>query len=123
MTSTLEASNNKKFIVGTGDALSNTVALARIRISNCGMMIGKPRMAMIAAFCCAFAAMAAKKVNIRLRLQPPKNTNPMKTAERSTGYFMNRENKIKLSALITSINKELNKSFARMKFTGLEIVW
>lgn len=122
MTSTLEASSNKKLIVGAGDALSNTVALALININSWGMIIGKPRMAMMAAFCCAFAAMAAKKVNIRLKLHPPKNTKPMKMAERSTGYFMNIENKMKLRALITSIRTELNKSFARIKLTGLEIV-
>jgi len=122
MTRKLEASNNKKLIVGTRDVLSNTVAEALININNCGMMIGKPRIAIMAAFCCAFAAMAAKKVNIRLKLHPPKKTNPMKMAERSTGYFMNSANKIKLSALIASISMELNNNFARIKFTGPEMV-
>ena len=80
-------------------------------------------MAMIAAFCCALAAMAAKKVNTRLKLHPPKKTNPIKTAERSTGYFMNSANKIKLRALITSIKTVLNNSFAKMKFTGPAMDW
>ena len=39
--------------------------------------MGKPSMAMIAAFCCAFAAIAARNVKTRLRLQPPNNTNPI----------------------------------------------
>ena len=76
-------------------------------------------MAMIAAFCCALAAIAAKNVNTRLKLHPPKKTNPIKTAERSTGYFINRAKRTKLNVLITNIKTELNNSFAKIKFTGL----
>jgi hypothetical protein len=37
----------------------------------------KPSIAIIAAFCCAFAAMAERNVKTRLRLHPPSNTNPI----------------------------------------------
>lgn len=107
------------FITGIAVVASNTVFDIFINIINWGMMIGKPRMAMMAAFCCAFAAMAAKKVNTKLKLHPPKKTNPMKIADRSTGYFINNANKIRLSVLITNIKTELNNSFAKIKFTGL----
>lgn len=50
----------------------------RIKRSNCGMIIGNPKTAIIAAFCCALAAMAARNVNTRLRLQPPKRTSKTK---------------------------------------------
>jgi hypothetical protein len=77
-------------IIITSKAISNRTVLAGmirtglkaalesfISNSNCGMINGKPSTAIIAAFCCALAAMAAKKVKTRLRLHPPSNTRPM----------------------------------------------
>ena len=43
---------------------------------NCGIISGNPIMAISAAFCCALAAMADKKVNTRLRLMPPSTVMP-----------------------------------------------
>lgn len=121
ITNILEAKSSTILITGMVAEASKTVPDAFISIINCGIIIGKPSIAMIAAFCCALAAMAAKKVNTRLKLHPPKNTNPIKTAERSTGYFMKSANKIKLRALITSIKTELKSNFAKIKLTGLVI--
>ena len=76
-------------------------------------------MAMMAAFCCALAAMAAKKLNTRLSPQPPKNTRPKKVKNFSTGLPRKSINNIKLKQLITSISSELNSSFDKIKFCGL----
>ena len=40
------------------------------------MISGKPKIAMIADGCCALAAMAARKLNTRLKLIPPKQLIP-----------------------------------------------
>lgn len=119
----LDVNKSATLSKGTADEASKTLDDICMSISNCGMIMGKPRMAIMAAFCWAFAAMAAKKLNTRLRLQPPNKTNPINTAERSTGYFMKSANRIKLSVLIKSISKELNKSLAKMKLTGLVMLW
>jgi hypothetical protein len=52
----------------------------RINNNNWGIINGKPKTAMMAAFCCALAAIAARKEKIRLRLQPPSNTSPINGA-------------------------------------------
>ena len=54
-----------------------TVLESCINNISCGIIMGKPRIAIIAAFCWAFAAIADRKVKTRLRLQPPSNTNPI----------------------------------------------
>lgn len=56
------------------------------------MMMGKPNIAMMAAFCWALAAMAARKVKTRLRLKPPNKTIPTKGAALITGLPKNKEN-------------------------------
>ena len=90
-------------------------------IMSWGMIKGKPSIAIIAAFCCAFAAMAARKLKTRLSPQPPKKTSPKKLRKFSTGLPMNNMNKIRLRLLITSISSELNKSFDKIKCCGLVI--
>jgi hypothetical protein len=78
ITSISEPNNNKILAVGTGMLVTNTALDTFIKTKSWGTMMGKPSMAMIAAFCCAFAAMAAKKVKTRLRLQLPRKVIPMK---------------------------------------------
>ena len=80
--------------------------------------MGKPRIAMIAAFCCALAAMAAKKVKTRLRLHPPSKTSPIKTPAFSIGLPRNKLNSARLSKLISSMSRELNISLAKTKSLG-----
>ena len=80
---------------------------------------------MIAAFCCALAAIAARKVKTRLILQPPSNTRPTNCHIFCMGLPKKRLNKNKLSILMASISKELNRSLASTKSLGLamEYVW
>lgn len=85
-------------------------------IISWGIIKGKPRIAIIAAFCCALAAIAARNVNTRLKPQPPKNTRPTKVQTFSTGLPRNKINSNKLKPLITSMSRELNKSFDNIKF-------
>ena len=77
------------------------------------MINGNPRTAMIAAFCWAFAAMAAKKVKTRLRLQPPRITRPAKGKNFCIGLPRKRQNNSRLSKLITNISNELKMSLAK----------
>ena len=44
--------------------------------SSCGVIIGKPIIAIKAACCCALAAMAARKVNVNPNPMPPKQLMP-----------------------------------------------
>lgn len=92
-----------------------------ISIISCGIISGKPRMAIMAAFCCALAAMAAKKVNTRLKLKPPNNTKPVKGQKRIIGLPRKSEKTKKEILLITSIRIELNSNLAKMKCCGLAI--
>ena len=92
-----------------------------INMINCGIMSGKPRIGIIAAFCCAFAATAARKLNTRLRLHPPSKTNPANTVAFSAGLEKNMLNKSRLIALISSISRVLKANFARIKCCGLTI--
>ena len=82
-------------------------------------MIGKPNTAMIAAFCCALAAIAARKVKTRLRLHPPNSTRPMNCPAFCKGLPKKRTNSNRLSKLITSISNELKRSLANTKSAGL----
>ncbi len=79
-------------------------------------------MAMIAALCCAFAAIAAIKLNTRLKLHPPKKTKPTNERIFSKGLPRNKIKRNKLNPLIASINKELNNNFDKIKCWGLTIV-
>ena len=112
------AINSRMVVTGMGIVSLNVAFDNRINKISCGMIRGKPRIAIMAAFCCAFAAIAAKKVNTRLRLQPPSKTSPMNAPAFTNGFPRNRLNKARLSKLISSISKELNKSFANTKSLG-----
>ena len=56
--------------------LKETIFEIFISSISCGIISGKPRMAINAAFCWALAAIADKKVNTRLRLTPPSMVMP-----------------------------------------------
>src|SRR5688572_1513407 len=77
MTRISSATNNNTVVRGITDEKLNTALDNCISNNSCGMIRGKPSIAMIAAFCCAFAAMAARNVKTRLRLHPPSKTSPM----------------------------------------------
>lgn len=85
----------------------------------CGIIIGKPNTAIIAAFCCAFAAIAARKVKTRLRLQPPNKTKPINCPAFCIGLPKKRVNSSRLNKLIASISIELKSNLANTKFAGL----
>jgi len=106
-----------------GPACEKTELEIFISIINWGIIKGKPIMAIIAAFCCALAAMAARNVKTRLSPQPPKNTSPIKVTTFSTGLPRNKINNNKLKPLIISMSRELNKSFDKTKFWGLVKDW
>lgn len=72
-------------------------------------------MAINAACCCAFAAMAARKVKTRLKLAPPKIVMPINANPFSNGLPNKTVNTAKLNKLISNINNRLNISFAKTK--------
>lgn len=86
-----------------------------INNSNCGIMMGKPMMAIKADCCCAFAAMAAKKVNTRLRLIPPKQAMPKNRKPNSIGLPNSKVKIARLMQLMTSIRILLKMSLASTK--------
>jgi hypothetical protein len=92
-----------------------TVEDTCINTRSWGMIMGKPRIAIIAAFCCALAAMAARKLNTRLNHQLPRKTIPMKLPVLITGNPRNNANIIKLIVDMISIRNELNNSLDKMK--------
>ena len=77
ITSISSATNNNTVVSGIIDEKLNAALDNCISNNNCGMIKGKPSIAIIAAFCCALAAMAARNVKTRLRLHPPSKTNQM----------------------------------------------
>jgi len=89
-----------------------------INNSSCGIIIGKPRIAINADCCCAFEAMAAKKVKTTLKLIPPKVARPTNCSGCFSGLPNNIRNNNKLIRLIASISKALNKSLDRIKSFG-----
>lgn len=113
-----------KTVVAIGGPFSIKTELETfINKISCGIIKGKPSIAIIAAFCCAFAATAARKVNTRLKPQPPRNTIPTKLNILPTGLPRNKKNKIRLSKLIISMSRELKRSFDKIKFCGLLMDW
>ena len=122
ITNISDPNKSKILASGTGVVVTKTAVETCINTKSCGTIIGKPRIAMIAAFCWAFAAMAAKKVNTRLSPQPPKKTIPINVIIRFTGKSINNENSSILKMLMTNINRELKSSLASTKFWGLAIV-
>ncbi len=117
------ASNNKNGRTGNGFWMLNAAAESFISRMSCGIIIGKPSIAMIAAFCCALAAMAAKKVNTRLRLRPPVKTSSKNGKKANPGFPKNKVNNRKLALLIRSISNALNNNLDRIKCCGLAILW
>ena len=79
------------------------------------MINGKPSIAMIAAFCCARAAMAATNVKTRLRLTPPKQLMKIKSITLFIGEPRSNKNNNTLANVITSISTTLNNNLARIK--------
>lgn len=113
------AKSNSTGTAGIEAIVLNTADEILISIISCGIIIGKPRIAMMAAFCCALAAIAAKKVNTKLRLTPPNKTKPMKGRNFKTGLPKKSEKIKKLRALITSISTALKNNLANTKLCGL----
>lgn len=85
--------------------------------------MGKPKIAMMAAFCWALAAMAAKKVNTRLKLNPPANTNSKNDQKENPGFPKNKVNTKNAALLITSISTALNSNLERINCWGLAMEW
>ena len=82
---------------------------------------GNPKIAMMAEGCCALAAIAAKKLNTKLRLIPPKQLSPKNNTICVNGLPSKTMNSIKLNALMVHMSKLLKMSFENIKFTGLTI--
>ena len=72
--------------------------------------MGKPIMTINAADCWALPAMAAKKVNTKLILAPPKIVIPKNCNTLFSGLPNSNVNAARLSKLITIINNKLNNS-------------
>ena len=98
--------NNNTVVAGMVSKGANAALDKRINKISCGMMIGNPSTAMIAAFCWAFAAIAARKVKTRLKLQPPSSTRPMNCPAFCMGLPRNRVKRNRLSMLMTSMSME-----------------
>ncbi len=88
---------------------------------SCGIINGKPRIAITAAFCWALAAIAAIKVNTRLRLIPPIKAMPAKRRSCITGFPNKILKSNKLTKIMMHITSVLYMSFAIIKITGLVI--
>ena len=71
------------------------------------MINGKPSIAIIAEGCEAFAAMAARKLNTKLKLIPPKHAIPKNSNPCSKGLPNKMVKSIKLSPLIKIMSKLL----------------
>ena len=91
----------------------------RINRISWGIMIGNPSTAMIAAFCCALAAIAARKLNTRLRLHPPNKTRPTNGPAFRMGLPRNIVKSSRLSRLMIIMSSELKSSLDNTKAVGL----
>ena len=78
-----------------------------INIINCGIINGNPSIAMMAEGCCALEAMAAKKLNTKLKLIPPKQLMPKNNQACCKGLPSNTVNNNKLIPLISVMSKLL----------------
>ena len=79
-------------------------------------------MAMMADGCCALEAMAAKKLNTKLKLIPPKQLMPKNKKACSKGLPNNKINKSKLRPLIKHMSKLLYINLENIKSTGWVVV-
>ena len=105
-TSCAQPSNNTSLKAGTEIFISNNI---------CGMIIGKPRIAIKAADCCALAAIAAKKVKTRLKLAPPSKVIPKKVYILFIGLPKSKEKRASEMQLITNINNKLKANLDMIK--------
>lgn len=85
----------------------NAIFAIFINIISCGIINGNPSIAMIAEGCCALDAMAAKKLNTKLKLIPPKQLIPKNNHPCCKGFPSNTVNNIKLSPLMSVMSKLL----------------
>lgn len=74
MTNISRAMTNKTVATGIIVLEEKKVPESFINNISWGIIIGNPNMAMMAAFCWALAAMAARNVNTRHKPQPPRKT-------------------------------------------------
>ena len=79
------------------------------------MMMGKPITAINAVDCWARAAIAAKKVNTRLILPPPKQVISIKSPRCSKGLPSSSVNSSRDSKLMHTIKNRLNSNFESTK--------
>lgn len=77
--------------------------------------MGKPITAINAVDCCALAAIAARKVNTKLILPPPKQVMSMNSAKCSNGLPNSKEKSTSDNRLMQTIRKRLNKSLESIK--------
>lgn len=85
----------------------NNGLLKSLNNISCGITIGKPRMAMSAAFPSAFPAMAANNVNKLLKLNPPIRTTNTNFAKCKVGFPRNNIKSNSAMLLIISIKTPL----------------
>jgi|GEM_PF-5673819 hypothetical protein len=119
-TKTSIAANNNTVLSGIVSKGAKAVLDKRIKSISCTIITGKPRMAIITGLCWALAAIAARNVNTKLKLRLPNKVIPMKGSNFGITFPNNAEKINKLSKLINNISRELNNSFAKTKFTGLD---
>ena len=79
------------------------------------MIMGNPITAINAVDCCALAAMAARKVNTKLILPPPKQVININSVKCSSGLPNNNVNSSSDNRLMQTIRNRLNKSLERIK--------
>ena len=89
---------------------------------SCGIIKGKPSIAIIAEGCCALEAMAARKLNTKLKLIPPKQLMPKNNKLCSKGLPNNKINNNKLNPLIKHMSKLLYINLEKIKCIGLAMV-
>ena len=97
---------------------ANEITDNRISSMICGMINGNPRIAIMAAFCCARAAIAARNVNTRLRLKAPRHTMPANCHGCNNTSPNNNLNSTRLTRLITIMSTALKNNFAMIKLTA-----
>ncbi len=95
------------------------ILLRRISTVNCGIIIGKPRMAIKLACCMALDAMALNKVKTMAKLVLPRMAIPKNMPACIKGSLPNNTAyKPRLMALKTDIKTKLKISFDKINATG-----
>ncbi len=80
--------------------------------------MGKPSIAISAAFCCALAAMALIKVKTMLKPMPPTTTMPVNRKVLLTGLFKKMKKRTRLITLIKIISVILYNNLLIINSTG-----